>query len=304
MSIIRNAKIVGENVDPREYHKQIGARGDSGFVMSSSQLKGFLDCPLEWHAGVEHEDTKSTDWGNIVDCLTLTPDRWNQHFSVCPETYPDKKTGEQKPWTFKADYCKQWREDRLDKQIVTQEESKLGMDAWHALRENQIISSIIDGSTKQVHVSAEYYDETVDITVPLRALIDLVPGTLPKCLVDLKTCRSVHPRAFQKHVHEYGYALSAAFYLDMFNAATGQERNDFRFILQKNEAPWTTGLRFLSAEWIEHGRRQCTAALREYAICLKRNNWPSHEERAAERGAVVIDGFMEVGPEPYMVGGW
>ncbi len=303
MNPLSNAKIVGENVDPRVYHAPNANRGDLSLVMSASQLKAFLDCPEEWMAGVEDEATKSTDFGSMVDCLLLTPAQWDANFFVTPQTYPDAKTGEPKAWTLKANYCKDYEQTHgAGKQIVKASEFLDAEQAVKALTQVPLIRDIVFGSNTQVHVTSEYHDEETGLVIPLKRLIDLVPGKpFDKSLMDLKTCRSVHPRAFKSHVHEYGYALDAAFSLDIYNAATGEDREDFRFIIQKNSAPWTTGLRLLNKEWVDFGRRQYIAALQEYAHCLKTGKWPSHEERAALRGEVVIDGFMQVSPEAWQM---
>jgi hypothetical protein len=301
-SPLSNAKIIGENVDPRVYHAPNAPLGDPALTMSASQLKAFLDCPEEWMAGVEDEGTKATDFGNMVDCLLLTPKQWDRNFFVTPATYPDAKTGEQKAWTLKANYCKDYEKTHGEgKQIVKASEFLDAEQAVTVLNQNALIRDIVLGSKTQVHVISEYHDET-GLLIPLKSLIDLVPtGRFVKSLIDFKTCRSVHPRAFRSHVHEYGYALSAALYLDAYNAATGESREDFRFIIQKNAAPWTTGLRFLNKEWVDFGRRQYVAALQEYANCLETSKWPSHEQRAALRGEVVIDGFMQVSPEAWQM---
>ena len=121
---LSNAKIVGENVDQRVYHALTQSkRGESDFRMSASELKEFLDCPKEWVAGIEDEGTRSTDFGNAVDCLLLTPDQWSKNFFVTPLTYPDKKTGEPKAWTRKSDYCKEYEaENGAGKQILKPED--------------------------------------------------------------------------------------------------------------------------------------------------------------------------------------
>lgn len=302
---LRNAKLVGDNVDPNVYGIDNALRGDPELVMRSSLIKEFAACPRKFFLGRDREETDALAWGDMIDCLALTPGQWERRFAICPETYPDKKTGEPKPWNFNAGYCKAWRDDRKDKAIVKTGEFESANSAVAMLYNEPKMQLLFDQSKKQVFVVAEFHDEETKLVIPIKVLIDLVPNLLSPwkdCLYDLKTCASIAERAFGKAVYDYGYHISAALYLDAYNAATGEERNDFRFRVQESRKPWLTGWRFLSSEFIARGRELYVLALSEYAGCVTSGDWPTYEERAAQRGELVIDGCLVVNPEAWMLG--
>lgn len=307
MNTLTNARIVGVNVDPLIYHAPNANRGDAKLVMSASQLKDFAGCPKRWRDGYEGEDTKSTDWGSLIDCLALTPNEIEKRFAVCPEFYADAKTGENKPWNFNSNACKQWKEANFGKQIVKHRDWEEANNALVVMRRDETICDVIDCSEKQVQLMCNYEDAETGVTVPLKCLLDLVPDCrherLGNSLVDLKTLRSAHPRAWKNQVNEYGYDLSAALYLDAYNSGTVDQdlRADSRFVIQENVFPWLTGLRMLSSEFIEAGRRKYLAALALYSKCISENKWPSHEEMAEGTGELVIDGFLVTSPEASML---
>lgn len=56
-------------------------------------------------------------------------------------------------------------------------------------------------------------------------------------VVDLKTCTSASPRLFSRDVHNYGYALQAAFYLRVLQEA-GFDARRFVFLAVEKEAPF------------------------------------------------------------------
>jgi hypothetical protein len=60
--------------------------------MSRSELVEFYECPAKWILGPHGDDsTPSMDFGSLVDCLVTQPERFDDLFAVCPETYTNKK---------------------------------------------------------------------------------------------------------------------------------------------------------------------------------------------------------------------
>jgi hypothetical protein len=62
-------------------------RGDVRRVMSRSELMDFAKCPSKWKRGNPKRETDSMEWGSLVDCLLLTPERFEMDYAVAPETY-------------------------------------------------------------------------------------------------------------------------------------------------------------------------------------------------------------------------
>lgn len=297
----RNARIVGVSADPKKYHAQYVERGHPEFVMSASQLKLGASCWSRWLAGYQAEKADGMDWGSLQDCRHLTPEQFESLYAVAPETYPDKKTGEPKPWNWNATYCQEWRDDQKGKEVIKASVLAESDAAFSALLDDYQIAKCIEVSQKQVWIQAEYVDHATGVVVPLKAMLDLVPPKthrqLGKSILDLKTVASAHPRAWVSAVDKYGYDLQGALYLDLRVAATGEDRCDFRHILQESFPPYQTAKRYLTGEFIELGRMKYRSALARYAHCLATGQWPDYDAS----GRVVIDGFREAGPTPNML---
>jgi len=118
-------------------------------------------------------------------------------------------------------------------------------------------------------------------------------------LADFKTCSSAHPRSWQKHVHDYDLHTQAGLYLDLYNAATGEQRDEFRHILQESFKPWQVAKRILSVEFISLGREKYKRILKRYAACLKSGHWPDYDEGGPHD--VVLDGWLTTQPVDWMV---
>lgn len=297
-----NSKIIGANTDPRVYHNPNALRGDPKLIMSASQLKNFWDCPQRWIGGYEDKSTPSTDWGNIVDCKFLAPHLWDERFAICPANYTNEK-GEENKWDFKSKDRRAWRDAQGDKQIVKADEHDEAIHASLALKMDKTIAELHRCSQKQVHVTCDYEDAATGLKIPLKCMIDMVPSPLHplfgNSLADLKTCANASPEPFEKQAAKNGYDLSGALYVDIYNAASVEKRQDFRFVIQENFDPWITGLRMLDAEFLENGRLKYQLALRIYAQALATKKWPSYEDLARERGRSSIDGFLMMTMKPW-----
>jgi hypothetical protein len=219
----------------------------------------------------------------------------------CEPTKKDPRT--EKPWTTRADYCKDWEEsERLQGRVVVRHEDYLqAQSAAKALFEEPEISAFIKSSQPSVMVTADYWDEATGITVPVKILIDLLPDEhshYQHGLGDLKTCDSADPDLWARSVFTYNYHVQAAFYLDVYNAATNQERTDFFHILQESYHPYECGKQIMSAEFLELGRLKYQNALREYALCLARNQWPTY---GFARRAENWNGWLFTKPQLWML---
>ncbi|UYL88352.1 RecE-like exonuclease [Arthrobacter phage EvePickles] len=98
---------------------------------------------------------------------------------------------------------------------------------------------------------------------------------LPGLLVDLKTTTNANPRDFHKAAFDFGYAQSAAHYIDGVKAATGEDL-PFLFVLVEKSAPYLPSVVELDAEVIEMGRRLNTIGKNIYRECLANDEWPGY----------------------------
>lgn len=296
----QSAAVIGDNISYEVYSRQTAKRGDLDFIMSRGELVEFQNCPHRWRMDYKEEGTKVTEWGQLIDALLLC-DKVGALIAVTPETYPDSKSGEQKPWNWNATFCKQWRDEREGYLIVKPGLFQQATQAVEILLADQQIAEVVRCSQKQVMVQGIYRDTDTSIEVPVRALIDLVPELTSSdhalSLIDLKTSNSAHPRAWTKHVYDYDLHTQAALYLDLWNTATGEQRDEFRHILQESYSPFEIAKRFLSVEFIQMGRRKYVATLKRYCACLAENEFPGYDDSP---NILKVNGWAAVSPESWM----
>lgn len=276
-------------------------RGDPEYVMSRSALAEFSRCPHRWLMGYKDGATDSTDWGVLIDCLALDhPDAFKARFAVQPDTYLNEDN-EEKPWNNNAKVCRAWKNAQADhgRQIVKPEAVTAAQNAIKFLLHDEQIRALLQHSRHQVMLTGEYHDEPTGLVIPLKALVDIAP--IDKgFLVDLKTCESANARSWAKSIYNYWYDAQAALYLDLWNTATGENRKEFRHILQESYAPWETAKRIVSSELLSVGRSKYLGALQRYAQCLKSGHWEGYDV-AHTNADLLIDGWLVVAAEPWMI---
>lgn len=307
MSII-NAKVVGFGISYKTYSTQmVGvSRGHREFSMSRGELVNFATNPKRWIDGFQaNEDpTKATAWGSLIDTMALTPERLDDQYAVSPPTYPAKgmecpkchsvtdskscrackcdrvETTIEKEWNGTAEFCKEWIKKQGEKEIIKSEVMDEAKTAVSILEEE--MSGLLTVSKRQCFCVSEWQDKETGLAIPIRCLIDLVPdkddSVYGKALANLKTARDGDPDIWPRVVDANGYDVSSALEMDIYTAATGEERCDFILPIQENVKPYHVVKPFvaLTAEFIEYGRVKYKIALREYAQCLATNHWPSY----------------------------
>ncbi|HDY67910.1 MAG TPA: hypothetical protein ENH85_08985 [Candidatus Scalindua sp.] len=269
--------------------------------MSRSDLMEFWHCPHRWIKGYHKKATESTDYGQLIDCYILDNQAFGSKYAVAPKEYYNKKDDKDKPWNWNATFCKDWRAEQVEqgKLVIKSEDLEACKDAGATMLNDQIIGRLLACSDKQVMLTGTWQDES-GLSIPLKTLIDIVPlkdSAFSQYLCDMKTCRTASPYQWPREVWKYGYHVQAAFYADMYYAATKEARDGFTHILQESYEPYEIGRRLLSEEFIEEGREKYQSALKKYCQCLKSGVWPGYDDDSN----MSIDGFTITEPEAWMI---
>lgn len=293
---LTNAQLVGSNYNPSEYGLNC-KRGELAYMMSRSSLKDFADCPSRWikGGGLKDEETTSTIWGSLVDCILTQPGRMDELFAIKPDTYTNED-GEEKPWNANSKTCRAWLAKNSDRTCINQAAYFQAQVAVGRILNEPTFKSIAASAEFQVYLTAEYRDRDTELVVPVCGLLDIVP-TGGRSIWDLKTSRNANPAKWARVCHDYWYDAQAALYLDIHNAATGEDRDSFEHIIQENDPPFEISLVTLSVEFINQGRKKYTNALRLYCQCLKSGHWATYNDLARNN----FSGRALVEPESWML---
>lgn len=299
--MIKNARILEIDADPKAYLTNPHPRGSREFVMSSSALRVFSQCPARWVKGYTPPDSDAKDYGSLLDTLVLQPHLFKKRYAIKPATYKDEKTGETKPWNGNSNVCKRWLQEHADFEVVHNDDVNMAQVAVKALESDEVIKAFLEASDRAVWLTGEWHDEKTGVVVPLKALLDLVPRLdteFCKCAGDLKTTRNAAVIPWTRWAYSAGYYIQASFYVDLLTQAQPErDLTDFCFILSENYAPFQSAKRLLSADFIELGRNTYRKLLANYSACLKAGRWPGYDDHDE-----TTQGWSIVSPLPWMEG--
>lgn len=125
-----------------------------------------------------------------------------------------------------------------------------------------------------------------------RAMIDNAPTDPRQPLYDLKTCEDASPQAVERSIMNYGYQLQAQHYIDVWKAATGEDRA-FCFVFVEKKSPHEVTLARIANGTMVIARKQAIRAREMWANCIKAQSWPGYP-----------DGIMEIDLPAYWQERW
>ncbi|NDV52138.1 PD-(D/E)XK nuclease-like domain-containing protein [Salipiger sp. PrR003] len=108
-----------------------------------------------------------------------------------------------------------------------------------------------------------------------RVMIDNAPRDPRLPLYDFKTTTDACPDHCTRAVMNYGYDVQAAFYLEAWKAATGEDRA-FRFIFQEKAAPYEVCIVELSSDDLDMARKKTRRAREIWQQCISSGHWPGY----------------------------
>lgn len=248
---------INHGISEADYH---------GFsAVSKSQLWAFAKNPHKWAAlrGQERASTPAMDWGSLVDCLILQPGELSKCFAVSPHA------------EFRTDVAKAWKAAQTGTVIKAAELAE-AEKAAAIVREHHFARMMLDGAMTQVSAVASGKESGTGERFLGKCRMDIVPslsGPFGDWLVDLKTTSSLSN--LERTISDFGYHVQAAWYLDMWNAASGQDRKRWGFVFQESDAPYEIAVVELDQDAIARGREWYLNALEAWCLCHKTNNFPS-----------------------------
>ncbi|WP_051002353.1 PD-(D/E)XK nuclease-like domain-containing protein [Magnetospirillum molischianum] len=145
-------------------------------------------------------------------------------------------------------------------------------------------------------VSAFWRDPVTGVWCRLRA--DRVPDD-QSYLIDYKTAIDANPLDFGRAADNLRYYRRAAWYLDGWQLATGNEPKHYWFVVQEKSPPYLASVIELDSFALDAGRQENREALDLFARCLKdgqhRAAWPGYRRR----DSLDQDTAFRVGIPPY-----
>lgn len=104
----------------------------------------------------------------------------------------------------------------------------------------------------------------------------LHPGRNRLIIVDYKTTKNAHPKAFEKSIGEYGYHQQDGWYRDGVIANGLDDDPLFLFIAQEKTHPYAVSVTETKPDDLDRGRQLNRKAIELFARCRAADNWPGY----------------------------
>ncbi len=215
----------------------------------------------------QYEENESMVRGGALHCTTLEPERFNLEYVMYPLGGPrrpsQKQIAAKNPSAETLSAIKFWKEFDLKhagKSILTQADLDAVIGMKKALRNHKLANTILHGGEAEY----SYYVTDPRTGLPLKCRPDYVKNG---CLFDLKTTMDASPIGFARQVGNQAWHLQAAFYVDVYNMATGENVNEFYFIAVENKAPHAVMIHLADEILLAEGRKaymKCLDQLKDF----------------------------------------
>jgi hypothetical protein len=285
-------RMIGFVDKPRTAILNGGLEYDSIEGISQSFLKSFDydsgGCPALAKYWYEHPEervsTPAQSHGTRWHHFLLQPDSFEQFYSVLTIEVEQRlfelaKDGKSKAKGFstKLNTYLDWKRDQEEhgRKVVSVKEAEELRRMRDAILSNKDIAEWFEFGESKLEVAVLAPFEFGDGSkLQLKGRIDIVPPC--DVLLDLKSCRSAHPREFARAVNNYGLDIQAAYYIDLCRK-NGLPKKRFGFLSQDKFPPYLACIHWLPEDWIRYGAVRYRKILGDLAAAIKFNEWPGYQ---------------------------
>jgi len=209
--------------------------------------------------------------GRALHHLILGEAYFSKLFCIRPDEFPDRITGELRPWNSNRLECRQWLNDRAreGRSVLTLKDAENLRRMAMSVENHPLTKS--GGLNGQIERSLFWKDKETGIWMKWR------PDAMPidsALFVDLKTTRSVRGSALSVSMDKFGYYRQAALGREACRNVLEMDMESFTFLFVEKDDPWHTRDMRCHDDDLELGARENRAAVKLFAQCVRENRWP------------------------------
>jgi exodeoxyribonuclease VIII len=234
-------------------------------AIGSSSIKELLVSPMHYKYAIDNptEPTPAMRFGTAVHTAILEPETFQSRVVVEPKF---EGTGSRAK-------KEEWRLLNEGKQIVTSDQMADLLLILKSLKGHDLARKLLSGG----HAEQSYFDICPDTGLARKARADFLKDE--HTIIDVKTTASAKPEDFAKSIANFGYHISAAYYLDVVGSVLNKKFDEFMIIAIESSAPYGISVHLLDEDAISAGRFLYKKALRTLKECKDKNIYPGYPEK-------------------------
>lgn len=212
-------------------------------------------------------DSPALRLGSAFHCITAQPELFKQQYVGMPE-------GLKRDARTKA--FQEFQAANEGKIILSQDEMAMISGMRDSVMSHKKARELVESSMQRgkVEFSGWWTDPETGVLCKIRP--DLI--TPDGLVCDLKSTSAGDPWSFSKSLHDFGYHISAAMYLEGMSRITGELSEEFVLIVVEKAPPYAVATYRIEPSVLEKGGEEFRRAIRFYADCKSNNNWPAYGE--------------------------
>lgn len=211
--------------------------------------------------GLHEEQADHFDLGKAFHHLTLGEDHFSTLFTVRPDKWADWRTKD----------SRDWRESQraAGRTVLTLDQIEIIRGGAKSLSRHSLVQAgILNGAVEHSLIW-----EDKETGVWLRARPDVIPNDSGD-FCDLKTTTDVTYDELSRTIGAYGYHQQASLVGEGYKIITGRPMTSFSFCFVEKEPPYSVRIVTLKECDLDRGSRQNRNAIRLFADCLEKGEWP------------------------------
>ena len=233
----------------------------------------------------EREATREMILGAVTHHLILGEDGFNTKYVASPEQYRDLKTAEWKEWTYRANFCKDWRakHEAVGRIVVPPKDFRAIVEMAKSLAlETLAKDGLLNG---HVETTGVFLDKETGLWVKVRP--DVVPPT-DDIFIDLKTAREVTTYALQYGMREHGYHQQGALIWQACEEL-GHPFTSFMLLSIETSSPWCARTDPINKDDLSLARQMNRSSLQRIADAIERDHWAGPSEGELNDLCLALD---------------
>jgi hypothetical protein len=248
--------------------------------ISASRLKKIKKSPAHF---IEEEEEKESDallFGSAYHRLILQPEEFEKNYYIFndePVCGALMAKGAKSPRSTN-DY-KAWKESEMSfsdgKILIDKKDYDTIKTMRDRLMSHPYAKMLLSGGVKEQGFMGQIETEAGSINIKFK------PDQFndkKKIVVDLKTTRDASIDGFTRNAADLDYHIQSAFYADMMEKMTGDNRPfNFFFIAQEKKSPYAFNIFEASPQFMSQGRYEYEMLLQLYKYCLDNGVWPGYQ---------------------------
>ena len=222
------------------------------------------------------DPTKFMEFGTLVHCGTLEPEKLDGSYMVRPDTNP---VDPEDKWHGNKKWCKNWLAIFKGTTILSVEEEKMLQGCVLALKSNLTLNGMLRTGQAELSVFAKKDD------VLLKCRPDLIAEDAQRrtWVLDIKKCQDASFFAFQNESRRVHRDFQEAWYRYVLGLA-GVHVDQFVFAAVEEEPPHGVGLYRIGPTNVEAMVPKVHEAIDRWFTAVESGEWPGYHHEVQEIG--------------------